>query len=213
MKKIMIIDYDAGNLLSVKRALEHCGAEVSVSGDPEKILKADRVLLPGVGAFGSAMSALRERELVPCIRKFAASGKPFLGICLGMQLMFDESEEFGHHEGLGLIPGRIVHIPDTTSAGLGHKIPHVGWNGLKHPEGEEAWSGTAFEKLSSDSHVYFVHSFMACPENEAHILATTSYNGRKVVAAVKDRNLYGCQFHPEKSGPVGIQIIRDFLMI
>lgn len=212
MKKVTIVDYGVGNLLSVKRALEHCGAGVHITDKPEYILESERVLLPGVGAFASGMQALRERGLIEPLKEFAHNGKSLLGICLGMQLMFDSSEEFGHSVGLGLVEGEVLSIPSTTEDGREHKIPHIGWNTLLLPSPDHTWNETVFQSFTDNNRsVYFVHSFMACPLNKEHLLAVTNYNGRKITAAIKKGRLFGCQFHPEKSGSTGLQIIKNFI--
>jgi glutamine amidotransferase len=213
MPTVTIIDYGIGNLLSVTRAFGHCGADPILSGTTEGILAAERLVLPGVGAFADGMAGLRERGLVDAVRQYAASGRPFLGICLGMQLMLDRSDEFGSHEGLGLIPGRVTAIPPTAADGSPHKIPHIGWNFLELPSPSASWSGTVLEGIAPGAAAYFVHSFTAMPDDPAHRLADCRYNGRLIAAAIRSGNLYGCQFHPEKSGEVGLAIVRNFLRL
>ena len=208
-----VVDYGIGNLLSVARAFEHCGAEVDLSRDPRAVEAAGRLVVPGVGAFGDCMAALRSLHLVEPIRAHAASGRPWLGICVGMQMMVDAGEEFGEHEGLGLIPGRCVPIPGTTAAGLSHKIPHIGWNALEVSGGSGAWSGTLLADTAPGTAVYFVHSFAAEPRDPRHRLADADYNGRRIPAALRRDNLVGTQFHPEKSGPAGHAMIRAFLAL
>jgi glutamine amidotransferase len=214
VNKVTIVDYGVGNLLSVSRAFEHLGAAVTVSSDPAAIAAAERLVLPGVGAFGAGMAELTQRGLVEPVQAFAASGRPFLGICLGMQMMLSESEEFseefGTHRGLGLIPGKVVELSRTTPAGESRKIPHIGWSALA-PAHDGAWAGTALEVVEPGRFVYFVHSFMAQPDDPAHLLAQCLYGGAPVVAAVGRDNLLGCQFHPEKSGTVGLAILARFL--
>lgn len=197
---IAIIDYDAGNLKSVEKALISLGESPVVSRDPEVLEKADRVILPGVGAFGDAMEKLTQYELIPVIRQAAASGRPFLGICLGLQLMFEASEESPGVPGLGLLPGRIAKIPP----GEGRKIPHMGWNSLEISE-----DSRLFRKIPSGSFVYFVHSYYL-PAGEDRKGAVTEY-GVKIQAAVERGNLFACQFHPEKSSRIGRQILKNFL--
>lgn len=213
MPRVAVIDYGMGNLLSVTRALEYCGSEVTLVGTPEFLKLADRLILPGVGAFVNGMDGLRRRGLIDAIRSFADSGKPFLGICLGMQMMLESSEEFGHHEGLGLISGRVVPIPSTSGDGTPHKIPHIGWNELLPPSPMTSWEGTILQGLSPGVSAYFVHSFTAIPSSAEHRLAECDYNGRRVSAVIRSGALYGCQFHPEKSGEVGLAIIRKFLAL
>jgi len=207
---ITVIDYGAGNILSVTRALEQVGAEAIVSSDPGAVERAEKVLLPGVGAFGRAMEILRRRALVEPIRAHAASGRPFMGICLGMQLMLDGSEEFGGHEGLGLIPGDVVAIPRTTAGGEPHKIPHIGWNVLTQPQ-PGRWKNTVMDGVEAGTGMYFVHSFTASPANDSDRLADTDYNGRLISAAIQRDALTGLQCHPEKSGSVGLGILKNFV--
>ena len=211
MPKVTIIDYGIGNILSVRRAFEYWGAEVVITDSPQRIENAERLVLPGVGAFADGMTGLRDRNLVKPIQKFASKNRPFLGICLGMQMMMEIGEEFGRYEGLGLIPGIVSKIPDTGVDGCTHKIPHIGWNGLSIPSVKSDWSKTILNGIQSGSSVYFVHSFTAVPENEKNRLADCYYNGRIISAAIQSDNLYGCQFHPEKSGQVGLSIINNFL--
>lgn len=209
--KISVIDYGVGNLLSVQRGLEHCGAEVILTSDPGAVIAASRVVLPGVGAFANAMQALEERNLVPAIRELAKRGTPLLGICLGMQLLLDESEEFGLTPGLGLIPGRVVPVPTTTASGERQKIPHIGWNTLVPSGGLEDWRATVLEDNVSGEATYFVHSFMSVPADPAHRVADCFYGGHRVPAVIAKDHITGCQFHPEKSGKVGLKILRRFI--
>lgn len=198
---IAIVDYDAGNLASVVRALEHLGAECCITREEKEILQADRLILPGVGAFGDAMEKLERFGLVDTIKQFVASGKPFLGICLGQQLMFESSEETPGVKGLGLLPGRIVRIPD----GPGLKIPHMGWNSLSIRLDSRLFAG-----LPRESYVYFVHSYYLQAEELSDVAATTEY-GVTIHAAVERGNVFACQFHPEKSGEVGLHILKNFI--
>ncbi|MBB6735364.1 imidazole glycerol phosphate synthase subunit HisH [Cohnella zeiphila] len=195
---IAIIDYGMGNLHSVSKALERLGCETAVTSSPEEILAADGAVLPGVGAFGDAMRNLRETGLDATVKEFASLGKPLLGICLGMQLLFDESEEHGRHEGLGLLPGRVVRFEGD------YKVPHMGWNELTFAQA----SNPLFEGLQP-GYVYFVHSYHALPEKREDLLATTDYH-QPVTAIVGRGSLYGMQFHPEKSGELGMALLRNF---
>jgi glutamine amidotransferase len=195
---IAIIDYGMGNLHSVSKAVERLGYEARVTGDANEILAADGAILPGVGAFGDAMRNLRETGLDEAAKAYARSGKPLLGICLGMQLLFDESEEHGRHEGLGLLPGRVVRFRGPF------KVPHMGWNRLKFEQANPLTDGL------EPGHVYFVHSYHALPEHKDDLLATTDYHG-PVAAIVGRGQLYGMQFHPEKSGELGIRLLGRFL--
>lgn len=211
MSLISVVDYGAGNLFSVRRALEKCGATVAFAETAGQIAQAQRLLLPGVGAFQDGMDGLRQRGLLEPIREFARSGRPMLGICLGMQMLLSRSEEFGEHEGLGIIPGRVVAIPNTTASGEPHKIPHIGWNQLEVPEGGSEWSGSILEDLPQGAAVYLVHSYTAVPDQAQHRLADCEYDGRVISAAIRAGNVYGCQFHPEKSGAVGLHVLSKFV--
>lgn len=198
---IAIIDYGVGNLFSLSSSLRAVGVEVVVTDDREILKKADRLILPGVGAFADAAAKLRAGGLDGFVREQAASGKPLLGICLGMQLLFEKSYEFGEHQGLGLIPGEIVPMQGTIPADL--KIPQIGWNRLQL-KGESP----LFQHIQDGDYVYFVHSYYAsgC---DPYVIATTDY-GIEMTAAAAHGNVYGCQFHPEKSGPVGLKILAAF---
>jgi imidazole glycerol-phosphate synthase subunit HisH len=210
--KVTIVDYGGGNLWSVRGALEYCGAEPVMSADPKVIESADRLLIPGVGAFGDCMKEMRGQNLVEPALRFVASGRPLLGICVGMQMLLDESEEFGLHPGLGLIPGKVVAIPPTGADGKPHRLPHIGWSEVVEPEAGR-WRGTFFEGTKPGSWVYFVHSFTAVPHDAKHRLADCDYNGRRISAAVARDNVVGCQFHPEKSGEAGLSLIGRFLRL
>ena len=207
---IAIIDYGVGNLFSLKSSLAQLGLEAVVTADPDTIRKADRLILPGVGAFGDAMDKLVATGLVPVIRA-EAEKKPLLGICLGMQMLFDESEEFGLHKGLGLIPGRVVKIPDTDVDGHPLKVPHISWDPLYPGGGRTDFSGTALAALKPGEECYFIHSYEAKPVCDEDRLADTVYGGREICAAASHGSVLGCQFHPEKSGVVGLKIIEEFL--
>jgi len=213
MPEVAVIDYGLGNLLSVRRGLEHCGATVTVTSDPNTILSAPRVVLPGVGAFARGMSALRSQGLDAVVRKVAAQGSFLLGICLGMQMLLDGSVEFSDTEGLGIIPGNVVPIPSTTTNGFWQKIPHIGWNNLILAPGFENWEKSLLHEVNPGEAVYFVHSFMAVPKNPKHCIANCLYGGTPVPATIGRDNIYGCQFHPEKSGVVGLKILRRFLSL
>ena len=200
---ITIVDYGVGNLYSLKSSFSFIGQEVEVSGDVEKISAASKIVLPGVGAFADAAEKLRQKGIDEVLKRKAEEGTPLLGICLGMQLLFDYSLEYGNHRGLSLIKGKVVpmkgFIPND------YKIPQIGWNSLnfhgsKHP---------IFKYIKEGDFVYFVHSYFAKPDNKENLCATTNY-GESVTAAVASRNVAGCQFHPEKSGHVGLDILRGF---
>lgn len=200
---IAIIDYDAGNIKSVEKAFQALGEEVVLTRDKDLILNADGVVLPGVGAFGDAMEKLHRYELVDVIREVVAKEKPFLGICLGLQLMFEKSDESPGVEGLSLLKGEILHIPEES----GLKIPHIGWNSLKYPN-----HGRLYKGLKEDDYVYFVHSYYLKAEDESIVTATTEY-GTLIHASVEKGNVFACQFHPEKSSEVGLQILKNFVEI
>lgn len=208
--EVTVIDYGVGNLLSVQRGLEHCGAKTTLTADPEQILAAKRVVLPGVGAFGNAMQALEQRGLVAVIRELAQRQTPLLGICLGMQLLLEESEEFGVTAGLGLIPGRVIPVPTQTLSGEAQKIPHIGWSALLLSSALRDWNGTLLQDNRPGEAAYFVHSFMAAPSNPAHRIAECVYGGHLIPATIGRDQITGCQFHPEKSGEVGLKILRRF---
>lgn len=208
--EVIVIDYGVSNLLSVQRGFEHCGAKVILTADPEKILSAKRVVLPGVGAFANAMQALEGLGLVDTIHELALRKTPLLGICLGMQLLLEESDEFGVTTGLGLIPGRVIALPDCAVSGERQKIPHIGWSALEMSGPVAGWKKTLLEDNRPGEAVYFVHSFMATPTDPAHRIADTFYGGHQVAAAINRENITGCQFHPEKSGEVGLKILRKF---
>lgn len=200
---VAVIDYDAGNIKSVQKALEFLGEQVIVTGNPKEILSAEKVILPGVGNFGDAMAKLERCGLVPTIREIVEKETPFLGICLGLQLLFEESEESPETKGLGLLKGKIVRFPKET----GLKIPQIGWNKLHYPS-----AGRLFRNVPEGSYVYFVHSYYLQAEEKEIVKATTEY-GVTVEASVEKGNLFACQFHPEKSSDVGLQILRNFLAV
>lgn len=207
--RVTVVDYGSGNLFSVSRAIEECGGKVILTGAPAEVATADRLVLPGVGAFSAAMKALTDRGLADAVRHFVGTGRPFLGICVGMQVMMDYSEEFGHHDGFGFVAGGVVAVPTTGADGTPHPVPHIGWNGLV--PGANGWDGTPFAAIAPGTAVYFVHSFAARPEKPENVLATCDYDGRVITAGIVRDNMVGCQFHPEKSGSAGLAIVRDFI--
>ena len=209
--EITVIDYGVGNLLSVSRGLEHCGAKVNISSDPEFILKSKKVILPGVGAFPNGMRALIELGLDTVIKEVVNNGVPLLGICLGMQLLLEESEEFGITAGLGLIPGRVIPVPAQTQSGEMQKIPHIGWNALYPTKALGGWNGTLLQDNRPGEAAYFVHSYMAAPSDSAHCIAECVYGGHLIPAAIRRGKTIGCQFHPEKSGQAGLRLLSAFL--
>lgn len=200
---IAIIDYDAGNIRSVEKALLYLGQEAVITRDPKTILGADGVILPGVGAFGDAMGKLHTYGLVQVIRQCVQENKPFLGICLGLQLLFESSEESPGVAGLGVLKGNVVRLPEE--AGL--KIPHIGWNDLKFPN-----PGRLFQGLKEGTFVYFVHSFYLMAKEADIVTATTEY-GTVIHASVEKGNVFACQFHPEKSSDAGLKILRNFVKV
>ena len=200
---IAIIDYDAGNIKSVEKALHYLGEETTVTRDPQTLLNADKVILPGVGSFGQAMENLHTYGLVPVIHEIVEKKTPFLGICLGLQLLFESSEETPGVEGLGILKGKIVKIPPAP----GLKIPHMGWNNIKVKKDSRLFKG-----LPENSYVYFVHSYYLQADDEDIVAATTEY-GVKIHAAVEKDNIFACQFHPEKSSTVGLQILKNFVSL
>jgi glutamine amidotransferase len=210
-RTVTVVDYGIGNLLSVARALEYCGARVRLADRAADIMGADLLVLPGVGAFADGMAELRGRKLDRAVVEFADSGKPLLGICLGMQMLLSASEEFGEHAGLDIIPGRVRAIPPIGADGRAHKIPHIGWNSLRFPQGTTTWHKTILRDTAPGTAVYFVHTYTAVPDNPAHRLADSVYDGQLISAAVRAGSVYGCQFHPEKSGPAGLEILAQFL--
>lgn len=197
---IAIIDYDAGNIKSVEKAFQYIGEETVLTRDKDIILSADKVVLPGVGSFGDAMGKLNDYDLVDTIKQVVANNTPFLGICLGLQLMFESSDETPGVKGLGILPGKILKIPNKE----GFKIPHIGWNSLKYPN-----LGRLYKDIPEESYVYFVHSYYLKAEDESIVKATTDYVV-DVHASVEKDNVFACQFHPEKSGEVGLQILKNF---
>lgn len=203
--RVVVVDYGLGNLHSVVKALHREGAEVVVSEDPAQVQNAERLVLPGVGAFADGMEGLRRRHLVEPLLEFVATGRPLLGICLGMQLLMAESSEFGRHLGLGIIEGNVTLIP----AAPGRKVPHIGWNRIMPVS--TSWVGTPLEPLEPGTMMYFVHSYTAEPTREQDRLADVDYVGVRVSAAVRKDNVVGTQFHPEKSGSAGLAVLARYL--
>lgn len=198
---VAVIDYDAGNIRSVEKAVSALGGQAVVTRNPKEILSADHVILPGVGAFGDAMEKLHKYELAEVIREVTERKTPFLGICLGLQLLFESSEESEGVEGLGILSGKIVRIPESGDL----KIPHIGWNALSYPN-----RGRLFQGIPEQSYVYFVHSYYLQAKDTGLVKATTNY-GALIHASVEKDNLFACQFHPEKSSETGMRILKNFL--
>ncbi len=207
MSRVAIIDINMGNLFSVKQACEHVGLSVVITSDPEVVKTADAVLLPGVGAFGDAMQFLQEKGLVKTIREVVAEGKPFFGICLGMQLLMSESDEFGKHKGLDIISGRVIRFPEQTKTGSRIKVPQVGWNQVMMKSSPER---CFMSDLSEGEYMYFVHSFYVVPENKDVVAMETNYEGVQYCSAIVKNNIFAVQFHPEKSSDKGIKIYQNW---
>ena len=203
--KVTVIDYGAGNLHSAANAFQRLGAEVELVEDAQSVDHARCVILPGVGAFGEGMAGLHRRGLVEPLRRYAASGRPLLGICLGAQLLLEESEEFGRHEGLGLVPGAVRRVPSE-----GVKVPHVGWRKI-YPASENAWAGTLLAETAPQTWAYFVHSFQCVPTEAGDSCALATYGTHVITAAVRRHSVVGVQFHPEKSGASGLAMLRTLL--
>lgn len=214
-RRVAIADYGVGNLRSAQRAFAHCGARADLTSEPAAIAAADLLVLPGVGAFAHCMRSLEACGLIEPVKHFVASGRPIMGICVGMQMLFEGSEEFGRHSGFGFLPGWIKRIPDLNAHGEPHRIPHIGWNALSPPieSNDGSWSGTILDAVQPGTEVYFVHSYTAWPDNVQHRLADADYGGCRISAAVRKDNIFGTQFHPEKSGPAGLRIIDGFLKL
>ena len=208
---ITVIDYGIGNILSVQRGLEHCGAKVTITSDHDFILASSRVVLPGVGAFKNGISELRKAGLDLILKKLVKKNVRILGICLGMQMLLDESEEFGLTKGLGLIPGKVISIPSNDLQNIPQKIPHIGWGKLVMAEGCTNWNNSIMADIRENiDSAYFVHSYMAVPNAIEHRIADCYYGGLRIPAVIGKGNIVGCQFHPEKSGVVGLKILKRF---
>ncbi len=208
--RLAVVDYGMGNLYSVQLACERVGCDAVITSSPEEVRAADAIVLPGVGAFGDAMSMLRAAGLADAITHVASSGRPILGVCLGLQLFMSESFEFGRHEGLGLLEGSVLPFEVMqTPRGL-LKIPHVGWNAIHQPRAS-AWEGTSLDGVTDGTFMYFVHSYYVVPRDPAGILATTTYGDVKFCSALRRENVFGCQFHPERSGPAGLRVYMNLV--
>lgn len=209
--EVVIVDYGVGNLFNVQRALGSLGVHSSLSTDKKEILNAKRLLLPGVGAFEEGMRHLREQGLVDILKQFAASEKPMMGICLGMQLLMSSSEENGQHAGLDLIPGQVLRFQEPLPK-TPYKIPHIGWNSLRPGEGA-FWDKSLLEGLEQEPFMYFVHSYFVKPQDPRLALAVTSYGRDVFCSVIRQKNIVGCQFHPERSGDQGLQILKNFIFL
>lgn len=209
-----------GNLFSIERALRHIDAEPEITGDPARIASADRLILPGVGAFGNGMAELTRRGIDDAIRNFVGTGRPLFGICLGMQLLLSEGNEFGRHAGLDLIRGAVVRFRDPVDPERSYKIPQIGWNDLRLPSKNGTadgcrsdWKGTVLQDVPPGSFFYFVHSFVTVPANREHVLAETDYGSDRFCSVLIRDNVSGSQFHPERSGEAGLQMLRTFMTL
>lgn len=208
--KIVVIDYDIGNVKSILNAFKKNGITAILSRDKDTILNADGVLLPGVGAFAHAMGKLAHYSLIDTIHQYVNTNKPLVGVCLGMQMLLEESEEFGITKGLGLIEGKVIKLP-IKNVNYG-KLPHVSWNEINQPS-DVKWDKTILDNIKNKSDMYFVHSYVAVPKYNENVLSTTFYSDHEFCSSVKNNNIYGCQFHPEKSAEEGLKIINNFLNI
>jgi glutamine amidotransferase len=208
-KKYILIDYGSNNLFSVKRMLNSLGIKVDISSDPDVIIKADKIILPGVGAFAMAMEKLQSLHIDDAIKEVVSSGKPLLGICLGMQLLFSESEEFGLHKGLDVIPGKVKRFRDPEPGKL-FKIPQMNWNAIS-PKEDRSWNNSLLHKINPGSSFYFVHSFVCEPDSKETFIAETHYGRNHFCSVANKDNTWGCQFHPEKSSLNGIQLFKNFI--
>lgn len=210
--EVAIVDYQLGNLYSVKHACEHVGLRSVISSDPSVIRRCDAVILPGVGAFADAMENLNRFGLSDALRELTGSDKPIIGICLGLQLLFSESFEFGQHQGLGVIPGKVVKlrtdVPGTTDK---VKVPQVGWNTISIPESGRlrTWKGTLLDGVSEGEYMYFVHSFYVLPDDTSVVCSETTYGGNQFCSSVHYKNIFACQFHPERSGQAGLTLYKN----
>ena len=210
MTTIAILDYGVGNVLSIYNAVVKIGSKVVITNDKTEILAADGLIIPGVGAFAHGMRSLVQYDLVNFVQDVASSSKPIMGICLGMQMLFSHSSEFGTTQGLNLIDGRVEKLKHPEGEKI--KLPHVSWNNISKNEKIE-WGSTILESVSNSEEMYFVHSFAAIPSNSENILSTTNYQGVEFCSSVKRSNIYGCQFHPEKSALEGLKVISNFSKI
>jgi len=209
-KRIAIIDYQLGNLFSVRQACLYLGADAFITTSKQELLEADYAILPGVGAFGDAMSNLQKLDLVSPIKDFIAAGKPFMGVCLGLQLLFTESEEFGSNRGLNLIEGGIKKFSPHDATGHILKVPQIEWNKIYETPGN-AWKQSPLSSCSGGDYMYFVHSYFVHPETQQYVLSTTEYGGYTYCSSIIKNNIFACQFHPEKSGLHGVDIYRNWL--
>ena len=207
MTRICVVDYGVGNMHSIIKALRLFCPDVVLSEDAAELRTASALVLPGQGAFAAGMDGLRMRGLLEEVKDAARAGKPILGICLGAQLLLEKGYEFGEHEGLGLLPGKVEHFPALQD---GAKTPHMGWNAIGEPS-PGTWKGTALQGVRSGAEMYFIHSYILQPRDPAHVLAETTYGGLRFASAIGKDKIIGCQFHPEKSGEAGLKILQNFV--
>ncbi|HTQ63442.1 MAG TPA: imidazole glycerol phosphate synthase subunit HisH [Puia sp.] len=210
-KKVVIIDYQLGNLFSVRQACNFIGYNAVITTDKKELLKADYAILPGVGAFADAMKNLAQSDLVSPIKDFIASGRPFMGVCLGLQLLFTESEEFGMSKGLNIIEGTVKHFPGRNAANEISKVPQIGWNKIFETK-NQPWKNTPLRDCRSGDYMYFVHSFYVKPQSEKPVLSETTYGDLTYCSSIYQDNVFACQFHPEKSGMYGVEIYRKWFV-
>jgi glutamine amidotransferase len=211
MKKVAIIDYGCGNILNLVRAVKYLGYKVEVTNEKKKIISSSNVIFPGVGSFGNAVKKLKKYDLKNIITEYVSLNKPFLGICLGMQLLLSQSEEFGIHKGLNIIEGKNVKISNKNNSKI--KIPHVGWNDIYPTKNKKSWNNKILANIPIGTNFYFVHSFIALTKNEQVTNAVCNYYETSIPAVVSIENIFGCQFHPEKSGENGLNVLKNFLNI
>lgn len=212
-RKVTVIDYGVGNILSVTRALQQFGADVSIASSDSEIRKSTRVVLPGVGAFPNAMRSLSRLNIVDTIVEMSGNGTPILGICLGMQLLFEESYEQNPTTGLCLIPGYVERVQRDDRLEKSIKVPHIGWSEINKPAAGKEWKNTILQNIEEGSSAYFVHSYGCNPRERVNVLAVTEYCDLEIIAAVQRENVMGCQFHPEKSGETGLKILESFMKL
>lgn len=213
-QKVVVVDYDIGNVFSVCNALKKIGAQPELTRSASAIRDAERLILPGVGAFARAGAALREYGLDEQLKRYTETGRPFLGICIGMQVLLDTSLEFGEHQGLGFIPGSVELIPETAEDGKKLRVPHIGWaqlSDLGSSTGSDHPASALFDGVNDQNYYYFVHSYHAKPASDNHVLATAGYGGNAITAAIQRDNIVGVQFHPERSGMAGLSMLRRFM--
>jgi glutamine amidotransferase len=208
--KVAIVDFGLGNLFSVHQACSHVQLDAEITSSRQDILDADAVILPGVGAFADAMASLHMLDLASGLRDFIASGKPLLGVCLGMQLLMSESLEFGRHDGLNIIQGSVVPFGQPREDARALKVPQIGWNRIRPPRRDLKWDGTLLDGLDHEEYMYFVHSFIVVPQDPQIVLATSSYGDVEFCSSLQVENVLACQFHPERSGKMGLKIYQNF---